>query len=87
MKKFSIQILSVLASLFIFIYIVSTIKETKDIPQIINCEITEQIFIEFAKGEKWPTGNVVGCRCYLQYDGRIYIDYMNRDRTFCTTRE
>ena len=52
-----------------------------DVPRIVSCGMREIVIIEVERGHKWPAGSISGCRCLLEYQGRIYIDYENRQHT------
>ena len=52
-------------------------------PHMFSCNHRAMIVLDSTEGTKWPAGSVSGCRCLLEYNDKVYIDFENRDPKFC----
>lgn len=52
-------------------------KDPNNVPQEISCRPRQMIVISDNIGQGWPAGSVRGCRCLLQYKGRVFVDLEN----------
>ena len=60
-------------------------KLKSNAPHLISCNFREMIIIERALGHQWPAGSVSGCRCLVDWNGKIYMSYELENRTMCTS--